>query len=110
SVTSLGDGTFAFSPGTAFQDLAAGQTRVVSFSFAATDRHGAVSNTATVTVTVTGVNDAPTAQAASRTTGEDQAVEIDLSTLAHDAETAVGDLVFAVGGAVGGSVVVLPDG
>jgi VCBS repeat-containing protein len=53
------DGTFSFDPGTDFQDLAEGETRQVSFGYTATDRHGAVSNAATVTVTVTGVNDAP---------------------------------------------------
>src|SRR5690606_2010369 len=58
AVVSNGDGTFTFDPGAAFQDLSAGQTRTVTFSYSATDAHG-VSSTGTVTVTVTGVNDAP---------------------------------------------------
>jgi T1SS-143 domain-containing protein len=50
--------TLVFTPGAAFQDLAQGQTRDLVVQVTATDRHGAtaVNN---VTVTVTGVNDAP---------------------------------------------------
>ena len=56
-----GGGTsFSFDPGSDFQDLGLGETRDVSFDFTATDSHQAVSNTGTVTVTVTGVNDGPT--------------------------------------------------
>ncbi|MCO6455986.1 MAG: DVUA0089 family protein [Pirellulaceae bacterium] len=55
------DGTFTFDPSDDFQDLAQGQTRQVTFTYIATDRHNVDSNEATVTVTVTGVNDAPTA-------------------------------------------------
>jgi VCBS repeat-containing protein len=55
----LSGNTFAFSPGTTFQDLAVGETRQVSFTFRATDQHGAASNAGTVTLNVTGVNDAP---------------------------------------------------
>ncbi len=55
SVTNNGDGTFTFYPGTDFQDLAKGETRVVSFTYIATDLHAAESNVATVTITVTGV-------------------------------------------------------
>jgi VCBS repeat-containing protein len=60
SVVNNGDGTFTFDPGAAFQDLAEGETRDVTFAYTATDSHGATSNSATVTVTVTGTNDAPT--------------------------------------------------
>src|SRR4029078_3242937 len=62
SVTNNGDGTFTFNPGADFQDLAEGETREVSFTYQATDSHSATSNTATVTITVTGINDAPIAQ------------------------------------------------
>ena len=41
-------GTFSFAPGSDFQDLAEGETRLVSFTYNATDSHGAVSNTGTV--------------------------------------------------------------
>jgi VCBS repeat-containing protein len=63
-LTNNEDGTFTFDvlPGEAFQDLALDETRVVFFVYNATDRHGAVSESATVTITVTGVNDAPTVE------------------------------------------------
>ena len=73
SVVNNGDGTFTFDPGTDFQDLAAGETRDVTFDYTATDSHGAISNTATVTITVTGVNDDPVAQNVSGSADEDGA-------------------------------------
>ncbi len=57
-----GDGTFSFDPGDDFQDLSAGVSRDVTFTYIAIDQHGAESDPATVTVTVTGVNDDPTAR------------------------------------------------
>jgi VCBS repeat-containing protein len=53
--------TFYFDPGTDFDDLQEGESRVVKFTYKATDKHGAVSALATVTITVKGQNDAPTA-------------------------------------------------
>ncbi|GIW94362.1 MAG: hypothetical protein KatS3mg110_2403 [Pirellulaceae bacterium] len=63
SVTNNGNGTFTFDPlrNVAFQDLAVGQQREVTFQYFATDRHGANSNVSLVRVTVTGVNDNPVA-------------------------------------------------
>jgi VCBS repeat-containing protein len=55
---------FSFSPGTDFRDLAAGETRDVSFTFRAVDQHGVASNPETVTIHVLGENDAPTIVAA----------------------------------------------
>ena len=55
------DGTFTFDPSDGFQDLAAGQTRNVDFSYQATDSHGMQSGLGTVTINVTGQNDAPLA-------------------------------------------------
>src|SRR4029453_13993382 len=62
SVVNNDDGTFTFDPGSDFQDLAEGETREVTFSYTATDSHGATSTSGTVTVTVTGTNDAPTVE------------------------------------------------
>ncbi len=62
SVVNNNNGSFSFDPGTDFQGLAEGQTQLVTFDYTATDSHAAVSNTGTVTVTVTGTNDAPTIQ------------------------------------------------
>jgi VCBS repeat-containing protein len=76
--TSPGDAQFTFAPGTAFQDLGVGQTRQVVFTYRARDAQFVDSNVATVTVTVTGVNDAPVARNVSVTTTEDGPVVGDL--------------------------------
>uniref|UniRef100_UPI0026096432 Ig-like domain-containing protein n=1 Tax=Brevundimonas sp. TaxID=1871086 RepID=UPI0026096432 len=68
TVVNNGDGTFSFNPGAAFQNLAEGQTRNVTFGYTATDRHGA-STPGSVTVTVTGANDAPVVSDVTRTAG-----------------------------------------
>ena len=73
TVASNGDGSFTFTPGTAFQDLAEGETRLVSFTYQAKDQSGAASNIATGTITVTGKNDAPTAANLAVTVTEGQA-------------------------------------
>lgn len=70
-VTNNGDGTFTFVPGSDFQELAQDQELDVSFTYKATDQHGQDSNVSTVTITVTGVNDAPTAIADMRTVDQD---------------------------------------
>ncbi|MCP4304379.1 MAG: hypothetical protein GY788_05775, partial [bacterium] len=57
SASNNNDGTFDFDPGTDFQDLNNGETRDVTFTYTATDSHAAVSNTATITVTVSGVDE-----------------------------------------------------
>ena len=51
-------GNVYFIPGASFDDLAVGQTRDTSFTYTIYDAQG-VSDTATVTVTVQGANDAP---------------------------------------------------
>uniref|UniRef100_A0A0Q9YPW8 Cadherin domain-containing protein n=1 Tax=Candidatus Berkiella aquae TaxID=295108 RepID=A0A0Q9YPW8_9GAMM len=61
TVTNNNDGTFTYNPGSDFQGLAAGEKRDVTFTYMATDAHGADSAVKAVTITVTGVNDAPTA-------------------------------------------------
>ena len=64
------DGSYSFNPGAAFDDLAAGATRNVSFTYTATDNNGGVSAPATVTITVTGTNDLPIASDTTVGTGE----------------------------------------
>ncbi|SFU17467.1 Ig-like domain-containing protein [Mesorhizobium sp. YR577] len=54
------NGTYTFNPGTAFDDLQLGETRTTTVTYRITDTDGG-SDTATITVTVNGVNDAPTA-------------------------------------------------
>ena len=76
SVTNNGDGTFSFNPNSDFQDLAAGETRQVTFTYEAVDDSGTANDTsepATVTITITGTNDKPTAEVASISATEDGA-------------------------------------
>ena len=57
---SLVNGNVAYAPGAAFQSLAAGQTATDSFTYTVLDTAG-VAASAAVAVTITGLNDAPTA-------------------------------------------------
>jgi VCBS repeat-containing protein len=61
NLTFNADGSYSFDPAGAFDDLAPGESRDVSFTYTATDNDGGVSDPATVTITVTGTNDAPQA-------------------------------------------------
>ncbi|WP_413205424.1 tandem-95 repeat protein [Rhodospirillum sp. A1_3_36] len=65
-----GDGTFAFAPAGDFEDLAEGETRVVSFTYSVTDEQGA-SSQATATITVVGANDGPVATNVTHDVSED---------------------------------------
>src|SRR5262249_2654910 len=60
-LTDKGDGDFTFDPGTDFDALSPGAKEDVTFTSQTKDSHGALSAPATVTITVTGANDAPTA-------------------------------------------------
>ena len=58
-VLNTADGSFSYDPNGAFDDLAAGEQATETFSYTAND--GSLdSNTVTATITITGVNDAPT--------------------------------------------------
>ena len=59
-VSLASDGSFTYDPGTNYDSLVAGATATDSFSYVATD--GTATSSANVTITVTGVNDAPVAQ------------------------------------------------
>jgi len=57
------NGTYSFDPSdAAYQSLALNEETTVSFSWKATDQHGADSGTDTVDITITGTNDAPEIQ------------------------------------------------
>jgi VCBS repeat-containing protein len=60
TVTVNGDGTFTYDPNGAFESLDSGDSDTDSFTYTTKDDGGAVSDPATVTVQVNGVNDAPT--------------------------------------------------
>ncbi|GFR58413.1 bifunctional hemolysin/adenylate cyclase, partial [Elysia marginata] len=87
SVTNNNDGTFSFNPGSDFQDLAAGETRQVTFTYEAVDDSGTANDTsepATVTITITGTNDAPVAVVDSDTTSVGSTLLMDV--LANDTD------------------------
>ncbi|SMF53818.1 VCBS repeat-containing protein, partial [Alteromonadaceae bacterium Bs31] len=54
NLTFNNDGTYSFDPNGEFDDLANAATRDVTFTYTVDDNDGATSNTATVTITVTG--------------------------------------------------------
>ncbi|MDD7805538.1 MAG: Ig-like domain-containing protein, partial [Endozoicomonas sp. (ex Botrylloides leachii)] len=65
TVTNNNDGTFSFSPGNAFQNLAEGEVREVTFEYVAVDDSGTATNTSEVqivTIAVAGTNDTPQAE------------------------------------------------
>ena len=68
------DGSYSFDANKDFDGLAAGQTRMVSFTYSAVDNAGGVSDAKTVSITVTGMNDAPVAIAANKSINEGVAV------------------------------------
>ncbi|MEM7049395.1 MAG: IPTL-CTERM sorting domain-containing protein [Acidobacteriota bacterium] len=65
------NGTFSYDPNGAFETLAAGATDTDSFTYTIDDGSGTCSEMATVTVTITGVNDCPTAVDDAVSTDED---------------------------------------
>ncbi len=72
-VTDNGNGTFGYDSNGQFDYLAVGEQASDTFIYTVSDGHGGT-DTATVTITITGVNDAPTANddsGASFTTNED---------------------------------------
>ncbi len=58
-VTDNGDGTLGYNPNGQFESLASGAAATDSFTYTLVDANGAVSQAATVTITINGVNDAP---------------------------------------------------
>ncbi len=72
-----------FDPGSDFDDLAVGQSEVVTVAYAISDEHGATSSSS-LTVTVTGTNDGPVANPDTATTAENATVLVDV--LANDTD------------------------
>lgn len=106
SVTVASDGTFTFDPGSAFDSLAAGATEGVTFVYSVTD--GEATTQQTVTVTVTGTNDAPVPTSATISATEDGTVTSG-SLAATDVDSA--NLTFALVGAPAvGTLAIAADG
>ena len=72
SVSDNGDGTFDYDPNGQFESLGVGETATDSFTYTISDGNGGT-DTATVNVTITGVNDAPVAVDDALTVDEDTA-------------------------------------
>jgi VCBS repeat-containing protein len=110
-LTVLADGRYTYNPNGAFEALAPGQTATDSFTYTVTDAAGATS-TAKVTITITGVNDAPVANPDSYATDEDTAlVVLAAGVLANDTDVDGGTLTAALqSGPAHGTVTVNSDG
>ncbi len=81
------DGSFSFDPDGDFEDLAVGETRDVTFVYEVTDADGDTDQ-ATVTITVTGANDAPTLAIGTGDAVEDgPSIDVDLSALGDDIDS-----------------------
>ena len=88
------DGSYSFDPSTAFDDLQLGETRSTTVTYTVSDGHGGTA-TATLTVVVTGANDAPIGANDTITTAEDVpfsgrlpvATDVDGDTLTYAAAT-----------------------
>ncbi|RGE38557.1 tandem-95 repeat protein [Comamonas testosteroni] len=89
SFTMNADGSYTFTPGTAFDYLAAGETATTTVSYQISDGQGGFS-TSTITVTVTGLNDAPSQVGTLSTqTGTDAqtGISVDVTGGFHDVDT-----------------------
>ncbi|WP_447752430.1 retention module-containing protein [Pseudomonas nicosulfuronedens] len=99
SLTFNGNGSYTFTPGTDFDHLAAGASEIVTFTYQAKDNNGALSDPQTITITVTGSNDAPIAYADSATTEENSvlnaqvpaASDVDGSIVGYQLTSGVGN-------------------
>ncbi|BAS59688.1 hemagglutinin/hemolysin-like protein [Leptolyngbya boryana NIES-2135] len=87
-VTLNANGSLTYNPNGKFEYLGTGKTATDSFTYTISDGKGGTS-TATVTLVITGVNDAPTVKADSATTNED--VSTAISVLSNDSDIDTGD-------------------
>ncbi|MDP3483566.1 MAG: Ig-like domain-containing protein [Sulfuricella sp.] len=85
AAVSLANGVVQYDIGTLFQSLAQGQTATDTFGYTVSDTAGATS-TAQVTMTVTGVNDAPVTTADTATVQEDLIVSATGNVLNNDTD------------------------
>ncbi|MCI0430596.1 MAG: Ig-like domain-containing protein, partial [Rhodospirillales bacterium] len=98
------NGTFSYDPDGQFESLGKGESATESFTYLASDGRGG-SDTATVTITITGKNDAPVAANDTVTTAEDTPITIAAATLLANDTDVEGDTltITSVQGAVNGS-------
>jgi len=77
TLTLNANGSYDYDPNGAFEDLAVGETETDSFTYEISDGNGGT-DTATVIVTIAGVNDGPVAEDDTLTTSENSALLADL--------------------------------
>jgi len=87
-VSDNGNGTFDYDPDGQFESLAAGDSTTDTFGYTITDGNGG-SDSAVVTVTISGVNDPPDAADDTGATQEDTPVTVDV--LSNDSDVDAGD-------------------
>ncbi|MBE7380910.1 MAG: tandem-95 repeat protein [Leptolyngbya sp. SIO1E4] len=96
------DGRLNYSPNGAFDDLAPGESRLDTFEYTLSDSAGAT-DTATVEIVVTGVNDAPTLAANTLSLFKGQTVVISANNLlVNDPDTPLNEQVFTLSEVTGG--------
>jgi VCBS repeat-containing protein len=116
SLSLAADGSYTYTPGTAAQALRPGQTADDMFSYTVNDGHGLVS-TSTITIHVTGLNDAPVAANDLRTLSDSGRIDdgqaivgnalgdhADTDVDAGDTLTVIGVVTGSQGGGANGSV------
>ena len=86
TATANADGTIGYDPNGKFESLRPGESATDTFRYTAGDPDGASSNSATVTVTITGLNDAPTGVGDAATTDENAAKSFSLTANDTDAD------------------------
>jgi trimeric autotransporter adhesin len=87
------NGSFSYDPNGQFEHLASGESTTDSFDYTISD--GLATDSATVTVTINGVNDAPEANTTTTTTDEDVAVTITLTGSDIDGDALTFDIATA---------------
>ncbi len=103
-VTDNGNGTFGYNPNGAFESLGVGDSATDSFAYTVSDGNGG-SDTATVTVTIQGVNDNP--DAIDDVAGTVQGVAVVIDTLSDDTDPENDTLTVASVGAAANGVAVI---
>lgn len=88
AAVSLSGGTISYDPGDLFDALAEGETATDSFTYVVDDGR-AGTDTATVTVTITGVNDAPELSVLSAVTLDENTTVVDANASATDVDGTV---------------------
>src|SRR5205823_2954311 len=91
-VTLNGNVSFSYYPNGKYELLVAGKQTTDSFTYVAQDNNGGVSSAATVTVTITGVNDNPVAVNDATSTDENTAKTVAApGVLCNDTDVDSGD-------------------